>query len=223
MMYLTRASLVRANGIRHGRSCRRSELPGLQHRLIWSLFPSGGDRDFLFRETGRDVFLILSARVPEENPQFQLETVEFTLQLNPGDRLAFSLRCNATRTVRSGSDRASRRGTRTDIVMHEMSNAPLPAPSAERRMATARVVGPGWLCEQGRNNGFAVSREDVVVQRYHVLRAKRRRGPAAVWGVLDLTGVLSVTDPDRFSEALAKGFGRAKAFGCGLMLVGRAQ
>jgi CRISPR system Cascade subunit CasE len=34
--------------------------------------------------------------------------------------------------------------------------------------------------------------------------------------------VLEVVSPDVFLEALARGFGKAKAFGCGLMLIRRA-
>ncbi len=41
-------------------------------------------------------------------------------------------------------------------------------------------------------------------------------------GVLDYEGVLTVEDPVLFLSALTVGFGRARAFGCGLMLVRRA-
>ena len=43
------------------------------------------------------------------------------------------------------------------------------------------------------------------------------------FGILDLTGLLEVTDPPLFLSHLAAGFGRAMAFGCGLMLIRRAQ
>ena len=42
------------------------------------------------------------------------------------------------------------------------------------------------------------------------------------FSVLDFTGVLEVRDPAAFLAAIARGFGRAKAFGCGLMLIRRA-
>ena len=42
------------------------------------------------------------------------------------------------------------------------------------------------------------------------------------FSVLDLEGELEVTDPALFLRSLAAGFGRAKAFGCGLMLIRRA-
>jgi CRISPR system Cascade subunit CasE len=36
---------------------------------------------------------------------------------------------------------------------------------------------------------------------------------------LDFTGLLTVTDPERFTTALFNGIGPAKGFGCGLMMV----
>jgi CRISPR system Cascade subunit CasE len=41
--------------------------------------------------------------------------------------------------------------------------------------------------------------------------------------VLDINGVLTVKDPERFLVALASGFGRARAFGYGLMLIRRVR
>jgi CRISPR system Cascade subunit CasE len=49
-----------------------------------------------------------------------------------------------------------------------------------------------------------------------------RRNAAMRIGVLDLEGVLVVSDPARLCHCLAHGFGRAKAFGCGLMMIRRA-
>jgi CRISPR system Cascade subunit CasE len=39
---------------------------------------------------------------------------------------------------------------------------------------------------------------------------------------VDISGVIEVREPDRFLSALARGFGRARAHGCGLMLIRRA-
>jgi hypothetical protein len=39
------------------------------------------------------------------------------------------------------------------------------------------------------------------------------------FSTVDLTGELVVTDAERFATTLASGIGRAKAFGCGLLLV----
>ena len=42
-----------------------------------------------------------------------------------------------------------------------------------------------------------------------------------MFGVMDFSGMLEVKDPARFLTQLAQGFGRARAFGCGLMLIRR--
>lgn len=39
--------------------------------------------------------------------------------------------------------------------------------------------------------------------------------------MIDLEGVIEVTEPEAFLDRLAQGFARAKAFGCGLMLIAR--
>ena len=48
-----------------------------------------------------------------------------------------------------------------------------------------------------------------------------RRQNAPKLGVAHLAGRLEVTDPDAFSQKVAAGFGRGKAFGYGLMLLKR--
>ena len=48
----------------------------------------------------------------------------------------------------------------------------------------------------------------------------RRGGPR--FGGIDLEAGLTLTDPAAFLGRLLGGFGRAKAFGCGLMLIRRA-
>ena len=40
-------------------------------------------------------------------------------------------------------------------------------------------------------------------------------------GLLDVRGILSVKEPDTFLATLGTGLGRARAFGCGLMLIRR--
>jgi CRISPR system Cascade subunit CasE len=85
--------------------------------------------------------------------------------------------------------------------------------SGSRGQTAAR----GWLVHQGELHGFALG--DVVVDGYDRVVMPRQGGKPAVLGVLDLSGVLEVTDPPRFLTKLAQGFGKGKAFGCGLMLI----
>ena len=64
---------------------------------------------------------------------------------------------------------------------------------------------------------------EVGVDGYETVRIPRAGGQPAQFSVLDFEGVLEVTDPMRFLAALVNGFGRARAFGCGLMLIRRAR
>ena len=182
------------------------------HRLVWTLFSTGREaRDFLFRQTGRGI-VILSARPPLPSRLFRTETVPWRPSLNGGDRLGFSLRVNATISPRG------RR--RTDIVTHRMRGGTGQAgPLAQRRMEAAREVGPDWLASQGRREGFAVDAGEITVERYEVMRSRRPGGADAVFGVIDFAGTLEVTDSDRLVRAIPAGFGRARAFGCGLLLL----
>lgn len=221
-MFLTRAVLARPGGRPDG-GRRLSASLEWEHRLIWSLFPPDGtSRDFLYRAAGPDHFLILSARPPHHSCRFLLDTEPYDPPLQEGGRLGFSLRVNATCSG-PGRDRRGRR-KKTDIVMREMLRLSECGCVRERRLATARAVAPEWLASQGLRSGFAIASpaQDVVVNRYHVMRAVRPTSRAAVFGVLDLEGVLQVTDPVLLAGAVAAGFGRAKAFGCGLMLLGSA-
>lgn len=187
------------------------------HRLIWSAF--AGDpaarRDFLWRAEGGGRFLVLSARAPQGGPLFEPPEVKaFAPDLAPGDALAFALRANATR---------ERKGVgRVDVVMDALHPVAR-ADRAAQRMAVAQQAAGDWLAGQGARSGFAV--EALAVDDYSVValpgQGGRRRGQPQ-FGVLDMTGRLRVTDPAAFLARLAAGFGRARAFGCGLMLIRRA-
>ncbi len=197
------------------------------HRLIWTLFGDARDRprDFLWRADGRGRFFTLSARPPLANDLFcPPETKEFAPQLAPGDRLLFSLRANATRdrAAVSRMEKSARRGKsrRVDVVMDLLRDVPGPDRAGER-MRLAQQAAEGWMARQGAAKGFTP--RSVAVQDYRVLNLSRGARRGLTHGVLDLTGEIEVTDPTAFLPALASGFGRAKAWGCGLMLIRRAQ
>ena len=94
---------------------------------------------------------------------------------------------------------------------------------AQRRMPRAAIaaeVGEAWLRGQGAKAGFEIATiDDVGYRRVDLSRDKARD---VTLGLFDFDGVLRVTAPDIFLAALAQGFGKAKGFGCGLMLIRRA-
>ena len=181
-------------------------------------------RDFLWRHDGRGRFYTLSSRPPQSNGLFNPpETKVFNPVLRPGDRLQFTLRANATkdRAAVSRMEKSARRGKsrRVDVVMDLLRTAPEGGKRAAIRDHTAQAAAEAWMNRQGTARGFEPRR--TLVEGYSTIELGRRRRQGATFGILDLTGVLVVTDPDAFLAALAAGIGRAKAWGCGLMLIRR--
>jgi CRISPR system Cascade subunit CasE len=54
------------------------------------------------------------------------------------------------------------------------------------------------------------------------VRIPRSDARAVIFSTLTFQGVLTVEDPAQFLAAVLRGFGAAKGFGCGLMLIRRA-
>lgn len=194
---------------------------GAAHRLMWALFADGPERkrDFLWREAESGVFYTLSERPPvDSHGLFEVDPPKlFEPSLAVGDRLNFMLRANAT--VARGTEKG-KRGKPCDVVMDTIFKL-APGERADRRRTAVEESARAWLARQGERGGFAVDVREVRVPSYQVLRIEHS-GPQARLGVLDLEGALTVTDPAMFTERLRAGFGRAKAFGCGLMMLRRA-
>lgn len=200
---------------------------GRTHRLLWSLFADSPDRrrDFLWRDDGgagwhRRTFLTLSARPPEDRIRlFEVETKLFEPALTEGQRLRFRLRASPSVSVPAPG---AKRGARKDPVALALKDLP-EAERPRRRYEVMQQEGRRWLAKQGERAGFRLPEGMLLRVDGEDHRALPRDGmPPIRFPVLDIEGVLEVTDPAAFLPALARGFGRAKAFGCGLMLLRRA-
>lgn len=189
------------------------------HRLVWTLFADGPDRqrDFLWREEAPGRFMALSSRPPAPVPDlFDVECKPFEPALAPGDRLGFTLRANPVVSRGTGP---GKRGKRHDVVMDALRHLP-DKERAGARLGVAVEAGLTWLERQGKAHGFTPG--SVGVDGYETMRVPRddKKRPVQ-FSRLEFTGGLTVTDPASFLAALAAGFGRARAFGCGLMLIRR--
>jgi CRISPR system Cascade subunit CasE len=190
------------------------------HRLLWAVFSDGPDRerDFLWREEDLGRFLVLSARAPLDlHHLFEIETKPFEPELAKGDKLHFVLRANAVVSRKTDGSR----GGRDDIVMHRLHTVPKGLERAQRRDEIAREAGRDWLKNQGAKAGFAVETCDAA--GYRTLAVPREGKKPIQLGVLDLEGRIEIEDFSAFLPALTRGFGKAKGFGCGLMLIARAR
>jgi len=189
-------------------------------RLVWTLFADREDRtrDFLWREDDARRFYVLSSRPPEDRHQmFTVETKAFEPALSPGDRLVFSLRANATVGRPRGDKRA---GKRDDVVMAVLNAIPKQE-RAERRKEIIRGEGLAWLRRQGAAAGFDFDDAGIAVDGYEPLTIRDSANNALRLSVIEFDGMLTVREPENFLIKLARGFGRGKAFGLGLMLLRR--
>jgi len=197
------------------------------HRLVWSLFPGDADatRDFLYREEGRGRvgrFTILSRRRPVDlHGLFAMEEPKiFAPALKAGDRLAFALRANPTVERK---EPGQTRSLRSDVVMHRLKPIPK-GDRAKMRDTLTREAIRNWLERQALRSGFQLvcTETTLRVDGYDQVRLPRRKGKPILFSRVDTEGVLEITDPAEFIRRVTGGFGRAKAFGCGLMLIRRA-
>jgi CRISPR system Cascade subunit CasE len=191
-------------------------------RLVWTLFADSDDRkrDFLWREDKSGRFYVLSRRAPEDRHSlFTVETKAFEPVLAPGDRLAFSLRANAT-VARPRGD-TKRAGKRDDVVMAALKDVPKDA-RADRRKEIIQREGQAWLKRQGEAAGFDFKEGEVAVDSYEPVAIRNGPSGALRLSILEFDGMLTVGVPHRLLAKIASGFGRGKAFGLGLMLIKRS-
>lgn len=208
------------------------------HRLLWTLMPetmqraahassgSGQKAAFLWRAApdrhGASSWYVLGPRPRDGSAFFEIDTKPWALSLAAGDRLAFDITVNATvsRMVDPAGGRDGRQ--RADVVMDAIHAAERSAgstsPRAMLRNTLAKVALTSWWDAQGGRNGFTTDALNVV--NYSTVQLDGRR--SARIGIGHITGILQVRDPESFSRRVTMGLGRAKAFGCGLLLLRRA-
>ncbi|HUE78339.1 MAG TPA: type I-E CRISPR-associated protein Cas6/Cse3/CasE [Sphingomicrobium sp.] len=198
------------------------------HRLIWTAMPEElqkahrldrGGTAFLWRRDDRPGrYFVLGPRPRPDSSFFDIETKPFEAHLAPGDRLEFVLRVNATVDRRSdGRDgKTERRDVAMDLLHPVARNE-----RADHRQELAQKGATDWLAARSEASGFRLETLHLDGYRAVAIRRNRHKKPGQI-GVFDLRGLVTVTAPDAFLDRLRTGFGRAKAFGCGLMLIRRA-
>ncbi len=215
------------------------------------LFPAapGTARDFLYRRLDGDAgarYYTVSARAPAVGvPGWRVQAKPYEPRLDAGERLAFELRANPVVT-RPGSPVLAADGTPLQRESGRRAGAPKHRAArhdvvmdAKKRLLAERGLQrwqdwhgddrppivelvhdscSRWLAGCSLRYGFAVEPQRLRVDAY---RQHRGKDGVLRFSSVDLAGELKIIDVAAFHEALAIGVGRAKAFGCGLLLVRR--
>ncbi len=185
------------------------------------IIPRGGSRGVLYgygtgdADTLREASGIcadpLQCRVI---PASSLDTKEMPAEWRPGKQLSFETRVRPI--VRRTRNADCRPGKEWDAFQLEAVRYP------KGEMPRSREeVYADWLSEQFERRGGAqldVSKTTLVsFQRTRAVRKRHARyseGPDAI-----MRGILTITDSDAFSELLAHGVGRHRAYGYGMLLL----
>lgn len=207
-----------------------------EHQWLWRFFPApdGAPRDFLFRRRDADGlprFYVVSSRAPEAaSAAWRVQSRPYQPRLQRGARLTFELRANPV-VSRTENGKTHRHDVVMDAkkqLLNErgLSNwndwptdqltvdgHPDPRPALYDLVQQTCVT---WLAARAEHHGFELAPSTVTASAYQQHAGK---GGELRFSTVDLAGELIVTDGDRFTRALTQGIGRAKAFGCGLLLV----
>lgn len=202
------------------------------HQLLWEAFPGHqGPRPFLFRQEmeenadqgkppqGLPLFFVLSDREPAGVPGLlAVQSKPFAPELRKGERLAFRLRANPTVARRV---EGAKHSPRSDVLMAAKKPFPPGQRTSDECIDAMDRAARDWLKTRAEGLGFSLLVEpEVGAYRQHALHKPGRRD-AIQFSSVDYEGLLEVTDSGLLVEVLARGVGRAKAFGCGLMLIRR--
>ncbi|MDE0029940.1 MAG: type I-E CRISPR-associated protein Cas6/Cse3/CasE [Deltaproteobacteria bacterium] len=138
-----------------------------------------------------------------------------------GRRLGFDVRVRPVRRLKNdvaGSQTALRRGAELDAFHVEaLRRHPDKPDGMEQDGQTRETVYLDWLAERF-GSAAELDREATRLVRFQRLRVSRGNagpeGPDATFH-----GALTVTDPEQFKTLLAKGVGRHRAYGFGMLLL----
>ena len=212
---------------------KSSDRLAVDHRLLWTVIPTeirteveqsraaGAPKSaFLWRaDRQRGRYYLLGPKPLEDSRFFTIETKPFEPALSLGNKLAFDLRLNATVDRKVGEDgRGKAVRQRCDVAM-DLLKEEAKLDRAGYRMQLAKKAAYDWLMTRAAEHGFHLDK--LRLEGYRAERFARRDGTFGTLGIFDLKGALAITEPNSFLARLRQGFGRGKAFGCGLMLIKR--
>ena len=173
------------------------------HRATWHAFPArdGARRDFLTRldDLGEAFrLLILSGEPPTACPWGRWQTREVKAEFLEHDSYRFQLRANPSRklVVREQDGARVKNGRRVPLTDPDQLDA--------------------WLSRKASGAGFQLVWHEAGAPVEQPFVRSGRRGKHV--GV-DFRGVIRIVDRERFRTAFGRGFGSAKAFGFGMLML----
>ena len=177
---------------------------------------------FLFRidpvRGGNPAILVQSAVAPDwdyafHNAGYLLaaspDVRAFDPKLSVGQRRRFRLKANPTKRAHKNT--------------RDSSGKPIDEKWVGKRVPVPQQSQIEWLARRGKDGGFQLVDEPNVERGYVHFNKKGKGGQGQQLLSVVFEGVLAVTEPDVFLKTVQAGIGSGKAFGFGLLSVGRAR
>ena len=92
------------------------------------------------------------------------------------------------------------------------------AKTGRREPIRGREAVAEWFLKKALSCGFSLDEASLQVADISVDRFEKA-GHAVTLSKARITGILTVTDKERFTQSVAHGIGHGKAFGCGLLQI----
>lgn len=191
-----------------------------EHQVLWQLFSNDPDaeRDFIYRyepQNNTPAYYIVSKRKPvDPSGLWNIQAKNYRPLIKVGQRFAFILRVNPVKT---------KDGKRHDVVMHEKHSMNYKNMDKSERPSQQEIVekvGYKWLTSRALQSGFSIDDTTVRIDGYQPHISGRKKGKKEIrYSTMDFQGALEVIDVEAFDRTLMNGIGKAKAFGCGLLLI----
>jgi CRISPR system Cascade subunit CasE len=175
-------------------------------RKLWRIDWLGEACYLLLLSPGRPDFTPIIENFGYAEGRGESKDYSFLLdRLQRGQVWRFRLRANPVRYSAKDKDEPSDRGK---VFAHVTSE--------QQRQ---------WLLERAENSGFLLAADafEVVHTEWKSFRKTPASKHEVKLRVATFEGVLTISDLELFKQALLSGIGRAKAYGCGLLTIARAE
>ena len=202
----------------HGRKGLYSD-----HQLLWQIFPVKSDakRDFLFRKETKynyTYYYVVSKRQPVNSiPMLRLQIKEYNPIIKKGQEYEFTLMANP---VISKKSEGKKNSSHHDVWMNAKHEGKKSSYSLNELSDYINKKTKEWIIRRAENHGFTINPEHLNINSYLQHRFfKRKAGKPILMSTVDYNGILKVINAGMMKKTLFEGIGKAKAFGCGLLLI----
>lgn len=179
-------------------------------RSLWRIDELGGQRYLLLLSREKPELSGLAAQFGTQDAPETRDYDVLLARITPESRWQFRLHANPTYS--SGGDGKRGKVHACTIVS---------SPASLRPGAQEPKTQVGWLMHQAQTHGFTVQADELSVQKMQWYSFSKEHGEQVKLLGVTYEGLLTVTDADKFRQALTEGIGRGKAYGMGLLTVVR--